>query len=113
MQTIKIYTLRDPLTHEIAYVGKTSKTLTERLEQHIYCATGRGRKNGKTPRDKWIRRLARCGARPVIEILETVTGDWQERETYWIKYYNSYKAKSNKLKNATIGGLGVRKNEPL
>lgn len=103
---IKIYVLRDPFTHEILYVGKTTKSLTERLEQHLYCATGRGRKKGKTPRDKWIRRLAKKGVAPTIEILEAVTGDWQERERYWIKYHKTYGAK---LTNSTIGGLGVIK----
>lgn len=31
-----IYVLKDPSTDEIRYVGKTSKSLNRRLQQHIY-----------------------------------------------------------------------------
>ena len=102
----KIYVLKDPFTHDVRYVGVTSKALTERLRQHIYCATRQGGRGGKTPRDRWIRKLAKSGVSPVIEILETVTGEWQEREIYWIKYHKTY---GSKLTNATIGGMGVKR----
>lgn len=97
--TIKIYALKDPLTHKVKYVGKTSAPLNERLRQHVYCAV-----KGATKRDGWIRELNKAGMLPVIDIIETVTGDWQERERYWIKYY---KAMGEELRNDTIGGNGV------
>ena len=102
----KIYTLRDPITYQVEYVGMTAGTLQARLEQHIRSSKVNGHLK-KGARDRWISQLERRGLQPVIELLETVTGDWQERERYWIQYYNVYKEDGGDLTNATIGGRGV------
>lgn len=104
---IKIYALKDPLTHKVEYVGKTGDNLKLRLDQHICKAK---QADAKGPRDKWIRTLLAQNMRPVIDIIETVTGDWQERERYWIAYYKN--SMGHKLKNGTLGGLGVQTKAP-
>lgn len=101
LNSIKIYVLKDPRTYEVRYVGQTAATLPLRLYQHVCFA-----KAGVGPRDKWIRGLKRQELEPIIELLEHVTGDWQESERYWIQYYKNM---GNKLTNGTVGGRGVKK----
>lgn len=83
MQSTKIYTLSDPETDKIRYVGKTYQTLAKRLKQHV-----------NTPEDnykyKWIVSLKKRGLRPKMEVLEDLgcveDGVWQEAEKFWIRY---------------------------
>jgi hypothetical protein len=106
MKTIKIYALKDPNTFEVKYVGKTQATLRLRLDQHMSAAF-RGKR--MTPKDAWLYDLILNDREPIIEIIETVTGNWQEREQYWIKYYKTFNGAGKPLTNATIGGMGVRR----
>ncbi|MFA6321800.1 MAG: GIY-YIG nuclease family protein [Candidatus Omnitrophota bacterium] len=98
---VLIYTLSDPITGDIRYVGKTVCDLIDRLYLHLYFA----KKGNKTHRCNWIRSLLRFDIIPLIEEIERIdlNGDWASRERYWIKYY---KLKGFKLTNATDGGEG-------
>src|SRR5690348_14115498 len=91
-----IYILKDPITLEIRYVGK-SKTPFKRFKEHLY----RARKGNKTYVYTWIRKILKLGNTPILEILE-YTDNWIEREIYWISYYK----RTNKLTNLSEGGEG-------
>lgn len=98
---VYIYTLSDPITGEVRYVGKTIKKLRDRLKIHIWIA----RHGNKTHRCAWIRKLLEQAVEPVITQIEMVEGarEWADRECYWIKKYTHDGAR---LTNATAGGEG-------
>lgn len=99
MIEVVIYTLADPRTNEVRYVGKTKKKLYRRLSEHI--ATS---KNLKDHRSKWIQSLARQNLKPKIEMLDICQEeDWQEVEKFWIK---TLKFLGVRLVNQNEGGCG-------
>jgi hypothetical protein len=63
-----IYALVDPRTHQVRYVGKTSKPIGERLGHHV----GAARRNVKKPVYDWIRGLHPTP--PIIIVLQEVRG---------------------------------------
>lgn len=94
---VKIYTLKHPDTLEIRYVGKTVRSLSRRLGNHI--ANAKGNKHNKHL-SNWILKILSLGKRPIIELIEEVDSSiWQERERYWISQYSN-------LINLTDGGDG-------
>ncbi len=94
-----IYSLTDPRTGTVRYVGKT-KNVRRRLLQHITEAT---RKTGSY-RLHWIRSLLSSGMTPALSVLETGEGaGWQEAEQRWIA---SFRAAGAELVNGTAGGEG-------
>lgn len=96
-----IYGLFDPRTTELRYIGKTVKTLEQRLSNHVTSA-----RNCKLQRvARWIRGVILSGHLPEICIIEDVApgDDWQESERFWIAYYRSIGAN---LVNTTDGGEG-------
>lgn len=101
MKEYKIYCLKNPETLEIRYIGiTTQKYLSSRLSQHCFCA----KNNFQTHVAKWIRKLEK---KPIIEIIEICNKDnWEEREIYWINYYDN-------LTNILPGGKGVVVNRSL
>lgn len=91
-----IYTLSDPRNMEIRYVGVTCTTLSARLSQHIYDS-----KKGGTYKRNWILSLIKLNMKPIISVIEVTTHlRWEEREKYWISYYEN-------LTNSNSGGTGV------
>jgi hypothetical protein len=86
-----IYALSDECGR-VRYVGKTVRTLRDRLGQHKRAA-----RHGHLPVNRWIRKH-NVSAR----LLETVAagGDWVAREQYWIKRFDG-------LLNLTSGGEGL------
>ncbi len=79
---INIYTLLDPNTKQIRYVGKTCQKLQVRLNRHI-----RDAKNKKNHKDCWIFSLLKKNQKPIIESLEEVIEEnWQETEKFYIMY---------------------------
>ena len=95
MKKFKIYCLKNPDNMKIRYIGvTTSKYISRRLSQHIYCA----KNNHQTHVAKWIRKIKK---NPIIELIEICDeNNWEEREKYWIKYYDN-------LTNIHEGGKGV------
>lgn len=93
---VKIYSLNDPDTLQIRYIGKTVNSLKKRLSGHITWA--------KYPRNKthianWVRFLLKENKRPIICLIEEVSDDlWIEREQYWIAFYKDI------ICNHSIGG---------
>ena len=95
-----IYVLKNPDTNEIRYVGKTSKDLNRRLQQHIYESESEQRNKRKN----WVAKILKGGKIPIIEEIDFCTWeDSQEKEIYWIKYYKDL---GLDLVNSTDGGEG-------
>lgn len=61
-----IYTLSDPRTGEVRYVGRHDKARPRRRREHITLAAG----GSAHPVHRWVRRLAARGLEPVITIVE-------------------------------------------
>lgn len=78
-----IYTLSDPITMDVRYVGATSSTLKNRLEGHLLQKAG-------TLKCNWISSLKDNGLIPVIEEIETVKYELKSLENYWISQFDSW-----------------------
>lgn len=77
-----VYTLTDPITERVKYVGVTSQP-NSRLVHHWHW-----RSNRKTDTSRWIEELASNGARPVMSIVDTCAyGERFSQESLWIAYY--------------------------
>jgi len=99
MSNCYIYTLKDPNTNQVRYVGK-AKNPEDRYSNHI----NKGR-DKNTHKRNWINKLRKTNQKPLLEIIEeTADIKWKEREKYWIKYYLD---SGNKLVNYTEGGDGL------
>lgn len=98
MRATTIYALKDPLTDEIRYVGKTVQTLCSRLRHH------RNAKH-RTHCANWIQKLRKLELMPIPIVLEIVPagGDWVAAEKHWIA---SYRTAGARLTNLTDGGEG-------
>lgn len=84
----KIYTLRNPFTKEIFYVGQTMQALNTRLSGHI------GETGANREKIAYIKEIVNRGQKPIIEAIEVVATTCyidrvmvNQRELYWIKYY--------------------------
>lgn len=104
--TVYIYTLSDPETHEVRYVGKTVD-LKSRFSSHLRDQ----RKN--IHKTNWIMGLSKRGVDPIIEELERIENsndsDWQEIERFWIVYLRFLGCRLCNLDNGGRGG--TRKSE--
>jgi group I intron endonuclease len=97
MNKVYIYTISDPRTKEVVYVGKT-KDFSERVRKH------RTENNG-TKKSKWMKGLRIKGLEPVFEIIEECSDStWEARERYWISFYRSLIGPN--LLNQLEGGEG-------
>lgn len=68
-----IYSLTDPLTRTVFYIGRTFCSLEDRLQLHIIDA-----KKEKSEKDKFINLLLQQSIKPIIEPIETVVGSIKE-----------------------------------
>ncbi len=104
MSEVFIYSLEDPKTKEIRYVGKTIQKLEKRLTAHIY--ESKHRRNYKC---NWIKKLNKNGDIPVIKFIDIVSDDdWEFWEMYWIEQFTAW---GFNLVNETPGGEGYRHSE--
>lgn len=102
MNKVLIYTLSDPISGYVKYVGQTSKTLNERIKAHLKDA----KYKKKNKRTTWINSLIKNSLEPVIELIdEADESEWEFWEMYWIE---QFKAWGFELKNGTIGGDGIK-----
>ena len=88
-----IYTLSDPVTKEVRYVGKTVNIKT-RFNNH--CSAKK-----KSHSASWI--LSLRPLKPELIVIEEVKENWIEREQFWI---NKYRTEGYRLTNLTDGGEG-------
>lgn len=95
----EIYTLSDPRSMAVRYVGVTFRQ-KQRYNEHI----SRAITGGKTHRDCWIRSLIAAGIRPLYQTIQSGIGEgWQDAERHWIAFYRS----RFDLTNLTDGGDGT------
>jgi hypothetical protein len=95
-----VYTLSDPTTGAIRYVGKTSQNLAQRIREHRRCAKRGQRQHVYC----WWRSLGRSGHEPVVEAVEEGCIDIDEAERFWIA---QLRALGFDLTNHTDGGEGL------
>ncbi len=96
---VAIYVLADPRDGEKRYVGKTVRTVPERLKRGY----------DRQPVAAWLYVLATFDLDPEWEIVETVKWmEWIKAETFWIAHYRALGAR---LLNVTPGGLGGRRHD--
>lgn len=93
---IYIYTLTDPRTGSVRYVGKTNNT-KNRLKLHL-----QNKKQNHSYINNWIKQLKRNKLKPIMEVVDTVPkNDWEFWETYWISQFKTW---GFNLCNHTEGG---------
>lgn len=98
MKTTFIYSLSDPNTNQVRYIGKAND-LKYRLWAHIHDAKHDRRNQHKC---NWIKSLLREDKKPIIELIEEVDYDfWKTAEIYWISQFTSW---GFDLINKTEGG---------
>lgn len=93
-----IYSLSDPESGDVKYVGATVNPM-KRLSVHCSPSARKGVELGH-----WLSGLLNRGVRPVLCVLERVDGpEWGERETWWIQ---RYRERGHELLNRNAGGDG-------
>lgn len=98
MGKIFIYSLSDPRTNQIRYIGKTNN-LKQRYDNHISAST-----RSRTYKDNWIKQLIALSLRPILQVVEEVhSSTWREREKYWI---GTLRQQGARLTNQLSGGDG-------
>lgn len=98
---VKIYTLSNPITGEIRYIGKTSGILKDRWYAH--CSNYKLSKI-KSKKNSWIISLKNQNLKPVITLLdEVIDTEWEFWESYWIEQFIQW---GFNLTNMTKGGEG-------
>lgn len=101
--TYFIYVLKDPKTKEVVYVGKTY-SIKQRFYKHT-CLKMQVTKN--SPIAKWLTSLLLSGTKPIIESIEVVGENWEDREIYWIDFYRKLNLNLLNKSNGGKGYLGL------
>lgn len=103
-----IYTLIDPRTNLVRYVGQTVSKPNYRYAQHIF--QWKRCPDKMTHVNSWIKNLYDLGLKPIMEIIEQcVESELDNKEIQVIKYF---KALGANLCNHSHGGKGVRGVRP-
>lgn len=99
MDTTFIYTLNDPITYEVRYVGKSN------MPKRRYYAHMRADKTASSHKINWVQSLVKEGLKPDLFIVKEVPiSEWKEWERYFIKYFKKI---GNNVINHTKGGDGL------
>lgn len=95
--TTKIYTLSDPDTNQVRYVGKSNNPVKRYYKHYTY-------NEHNTHKNNWINKLIREGKKPILDIIDIVPiNEWVYWETYWIGQFKTW---GFDLVNSTYGGEG-------
>ena len=94
-----IYKIYNDINEKL-YIGKTTKTIEDRWKEHIYSALYREDKNFQL-----YNAIKKYGSEHfhITQIEECPTNLLNEREVFWIQFYDSY----NNGYNMTEGGDGT------
>lgn len=99
---VSIYTLSDPITGQVRYVGKTKADLRRRLAQHLLPSNLR--KN--THKNAWLKSL---NALPLLEVVEEVAPELaDDAERFWITQFRAWGFKLTNLTEGGDGGTGYK-----
>ena len=79
-----IYTLMDPVSNQIKYVGKTDN-ISGVLESHLSES-----KNKIKRIHFWIQSLLELGLKPIVEIIDEIESEIEPNEQYWIGQIKSW-----------------------
>lgn len=105
-----IYTLTDPRTHEVKYIGKGMPWISR---SRIHLTPRPRRVYSHLPVYRWINKLIRLGLEPHIGCVQEFTTiskeDLCEAEIHWIKHFTDLGCK---LLNCTAGGGGMLNPTP-
>lgn len=102
---VKIYVLYDPKTSTIRYIGRTKRTITKRLNEHVCNA----KKEGKNQHlYNWINSLLKEGTRPKTRLLTTIKG-WKESHDFERTLINRHKDKHNLVNSEDRGEGGLNR----
>jgi group I intron endonuclease len=96
---VKIYILRDPISNEIRYVGKTKGNLKSRLSNHLS-------DKRVCHRTSWIKKLQSLDLKPIMEVIDK-TNDYEHSSVLEMHYIKKYREEGCKLVNSTDGGEGT------
>lgn len=98
-----IYKITNDVNGKV-YIGKTLNTVESRWKEHCHDKNRRNMENRPL-----YRAMNKYGLEHFfVETIEECSENLEEREIYWIKYYNSYVGwPNNSGYNATTGGDGV------
>lgn len=100
---IRIYTLSDPRTNTVRYVGRTVNPLSRRLREHIRSA----HKLKDRRKAEWLAELQAAGLKPIItEIDQVGLAEFQAAEKRWVAHYRSICDDLLNVKCGGDGGLG-------
>lgn len=94
-----IYTLEDPDTNEVRYIGKTISPLNIRLTKHLASC-----KRENNYRTNWIKSIIKKGKKPIIKMIDSCP--WDESQKLETNYISQYKDNGYRLVNLTDGGEG-------
>lgn len=95
-----IYTLENPETGEIKYVGKTTN-IKRRYYQHTNKKVCKKLSNKHL--GNWLFSILNKDLKPILNILEECENNWADSEIYWIE---QFKVWGFNLVNFTKGGEG-------
>lgn len=98
----ELYTLADPRTGLVRYVGITVQGANRRKNGHIGDAT----KSTKTHKQAWIRSLLLLGLEPVVNVIVSGEITWSQLCALEISTIAEYRAAGFTLTNQTDGGDG-------
>ena len=95
-----IYSLSDPITNEVRYIGKTNNP-KNRYKRHLQkCYLEKYDKN--THKSNWIKSLLKVGGKPIMNIIqECDSSNVNELEIYWVR---KFKDDGFRLTNLSEGG---------
>ena len=97
---IYIYTLKDPNTNTIRYVGKTKNL---KMRYYAHCSRHKLSKY-KSYKSSWILSLLNNNQKPIMEVLDEIEdSNWEFWEIYWISQLQTW---GFDLTNMTKGGEG-------
>jgi hypothetical protein len=101
-KTYNIYSLIDPRTNQVRYIGQTERETEKRYKAHL--ATCRGGTDSNLHKCRWLKQLEKEGYSPVVKVLfKDIPEDKVDNiEIEIIKHYKQF----SKLTNITKGGRG-------
>jgi hypothetical protein len=97
-----IYTLNDPDTEEIRYIGRTKNSLNQRLNIHLWKAKRTQKPNH---RESWLKSLLNQNKKPIIQYLTEIEG-WSESYKLEQLLINKYINEGYNLVNSHDRGEG-------